>query len=126
VCGLNPHAGDKGLLGTEETRIISPAICRAQNKKIDVTGPLAADAVFYDVYKGSFDAVICMYHDQGLVALKMIGRDDSVNITMGLPFVRTSPGHGTALDIAKKGIASGKSTQEAIRTAINLCNGTNA
>lgn len=120
VCGLNPHAGDSGFLGREEIDIIAPAVRAAGRKGIDASGPHAADAVFYDAYKGLYDLVICMYHDQGLVALKMIGRDESVNITLGLPFIRTSPGHGTALDIAGKGIASAESMKEAIKTAVEM------
>lgn len=118
VCGLNPHAGEGGLLGDEEKNIITPAIDQAKKKKINATGPYPADAVFYDLYKGAFDAAICMYHDQGLVALKMIARDTSVNITLGLPIIRTSPGHGTALNIAGKNKASCDSMKEAIKTAV--------
>lgn len=120
VCGLNPHAGEGGTLGDEDDRIIAPAIERARDKSIDAYGPLAADAVFYKLYKGCYDCAICMYHDQGLVALKMIARDKSVNVTLGLPFIRTSPGHGTALDIAAKGIASSGSMKEAIKTAVGM------
>ncbi|MFC1807909.1 4-hydroxythreonine-4-phosphate dehydrogenase PdxA [Candidatus Omnitrophota bacterium] len=120
VCGLNPHAGDGGLLGREDDAIIAPAIAAARRKGVKAKGPLAADAVFYDIMKGRFDAVVCMYHDQGLVALKMIARDTAVNVTLGLPFVRTSPGHGTALDIAGKGIADSDSMKEAILTAVSL------
>lgn len=122
VCGLNPHAGEGGMLGDEDKRIIAPAIKEARRKKIVAEGPLAADAVFYKLRKGDYDCAVCMYHDQGLVALKMIGRDESVNITLGLPFIRTSPGHGTALDIASKGIASSESMKEAIKTAVEMYN----
>ncbi|NQT89778.1 MAG: 4-hydroxythreonine-4-phosphate dehydrogenase PdxA [Candidatus Omnitrophica bacterium] len=120
VCGLNPHAGEDGSLGSEEKSIIIPAVARIKKKGIDVYGPVAADAVFYDLLKGSYDAAVCMYHDQGLVALKMIARDESVNITLGLGFIRTSPGHGTALDIAKKGIASSRSMEKAIEAACSM------
>lgn len=120
VCGLNPHAGEAGTLGDEDERIIRPAVERARKKRIDAYGPLAADAVFYELYKGGYDCAVCMYHDQGLVALKMIARDKSVNVTLGLPFIRTSPGHGTALDIAAKGIASSQSMEEAIKTAVGM------
>jgi 4-hydroxythreonine-4-phosphate dehydrogenase len=120
VCGLNPHAGDNGLIGDEEKNIIIPAIRYAGKKGVDARGPLAADAVFFSLTKGAYDAVLCMYHDQGLVALKMIGRDNSVNITLGLPFIRTSPGHGTALDIAGKGIANPESMKQAIKTAVDM------
>lgn len=122
VCGLNPHAGEGGTLGDEEKRIIAPAIEKARKKRIDVYGPIAADVVFYQMYKGDYHAAICMYHDQGLVALKMLARDESVNITLGLPFIRTSPGHGTALDIAAEGIASPESMAEAIKTAVGMYN----
>lgn len=118
VCGLNPHAGDSGLLGNEEIDIIAPAVKVARRKKINVCGPYAADALFYDLHKGRYDAVICMYHDQGLVALKMLAREESVNITLGLPFIRTSPGHGTALDIAGRGTASAESMKQAIIVGI--------
>ncbi len=120
VCGLNPHAGDNGLIGDEERKIILPAIKDARRKGVNAKGPLAADGVFFDLMKGAYDAVLCMYHDQGLVALKMIGRNSSVNITLGLPFIRTSPGHGTALDIAGKGIANPDSMKQAIKTAIDM------
>jgi 4-hydroxythreonine-4-phosphate dehydrogenase len=120
VCGLNPHAGDNGLIGDEEKRIIIPAIRYARKKGVDARGPLAADAVFFDLTRGVYNAVLCMYHDQGLVALKMIGRNSSVNITLGLPFIRTSPGHGTALDIAGKGMANPESMKQAIKTAVDM------
>ena len=120
VCGLNPHAGDNGLIGDEERKIILPAIKDAERKGVNAKGPLAADGVFFDLMRGAYDAVLCMYHDQGLVALKMIGRDSAVNITLGLPFIRTSPGHGTALDIAGKGIASPESMKQAIKTAVDM------
>jgi 4-hydroxythreonine-4-phosphate dehydrogenase len=120
VCGLNPHAGDNGLIGDEEKKIIIPAIRYARKRGVDARGPLAADAVFFNLTKGAYDAVLCMYHDQGLVALKMIGRDNSVNITLGLPFIRTSPGHGTALDIAGRGIANAGSMKQAIKTAVDI------
>ncbi|MFH1867725.1 MAG: 4-hydroxythreonine-4-phosphate dehydrogenase PdxA [Candidatus Omnitrophota bacterium] len=120
VCGLNPHAGDSGLLGREEIDIIEPALRRLAKMRIKVFGPFAADAIFYDVGKGRYDAVICMYHDQGLVALKMVARDEAVNITLGLPMIRTSPGHGTALDIAGKGKACAESMKQAIITAVAM------
>jgi len=126
VCGLNPHAGDDGMLGKEEKRVISPAIKEAKKRGVNATNALAADGLFYDLYKKHYDAALCMYHDQGLVALKMVGRDNSVNITMGLPFIRTSPGHGTALDIAGKNIASFESMKESIITAVKLFKNTNA
>ena len=120
VCGLNPHAGEDGLIGDEEKRIIAPAIGLAKRKGLNINGPLPADGLFYDLLKGSYDAAFCMYHDQGLVALKMIGRNRSVNITLGLPFIRTSPGHGTALNIAGKGKADSGSMKQAIREAVKI------
>ena len=115
VAGLNPHAGEGGLLGSEERRIIAPAVRRAQ-----ATGPLPADTLFYKAYRGEFDAVVAMYHDQGLAPLKMIAFDTGVNVTLGLPFVRTSPDHGTARDIAGKGIARPDSMIAAINRAAKL------
>jgi 4-hydroxythreonine-4-phosphate dehydrogenase len=104
VCGLNPHAGEGGQLGTEEATVIEPAIRHAQ-ESIDVHGPFSADTLFYHAFRGDYDAVVAMYHDQGLVPLKMIGFERGVNWTLGLPFIRTSPDHGTAYDIAGKGVA---------------------
>jgi 4-hydroxythreonine-4-phosphate dehydrogenase len=120
VCGLNPHAGEGGELGTEEINIIGPAVHAVRGRGVDVSGPFAADALFYQVFKGDYEAVVAMYHDQGLVPLKMIGFDTGVNWTLGLPFIRTSPDHGTAYDIAGKGIANPSSMREAIRLALQL------
>jgi 4-hydroxythreonine-4-phosphate dehydrogenase len=123
VCGLNPHAGDNGLIGDEEKKIIIPAVKAAAGKGVNVRGPFAADGLFNRLLEGAYDAALCMYHDQGLVALKMIGRNEAVNITMGLPFVRTSPGHGTAIDIAGKGIANPESMKHAIKKAVEIYRG---
>jgi len=120
VAGLNPHAGEGGLLGHEEQRIIAPAIQSAKGKGIGVTGPWPADTLFHKAYHGEFDAVVAMYHDQGLAPLKMIAFDSGVNLTLGLPFVRTSPDHGTAFDIAGKGIANPASMIAAINLAAKL------
>ena len=120
VCGLNPHAGEGGELGTEEITIIGPAVRAVRNRGVDVSGPFAADALFYQVFKGDYEAVVAMYHDQGLAPLKMIGFESGVNWTLGLPFIRTSPDHGTAYDIAGKGIANPSSMREAIRLALQL------
>jgi len=120
VASLNPHGGEGGVLGDEEKRIIAPSIAKAKRKYKNICGPVAPDAVFYDAYKGRVDAVICMYHDQGLIPLKMIARDTGVNVTLGLPFVRTSPDHGTAFDIAGKGAADPSSMIEAIKMAVRL------
>ena len=115
VAGLNPHAGEGGLLGTEERRIIAPAI-----KRTRATGPWPADTLFHKAYRGEFDAVVAMYHDQGLAPLKMVAFDTGVNLTLGLPFVRTSPDHGTACDIVGKGIAKPDSMTAAINLAAKL------
>jgi 4-hydroxythreonine-4-phosphate dehydrogenase len=120
VCGLNPHAGEGGNLGTEEQMIITPAVQSCKARGLDAHGPLPADALFYYVLRGDYDAVIAMYHDQGLVPLKMIGFERGVNWTLGLPFVRTSPDHGTAFDIAGKNLANPSSMIEAIRLAKQL------
>jgi len=120
VCGLNPHAGEGGQLGTEEQTIIVPAVRAVQARGIDVVGPLAADTLFHYAYRGDYDAVVAMYHDQGLVPLKMIGFESGVNWTLGLPFIRTSPDHGTAYDIAGKGVADPSSMIAAIRLAKRL------
>jgi 4-hydroxythreonine-4-phosphate dehydrogenase len=120
VAGLNPHAGEGGLMGHEEQRIIVPAIQSAKRKGINVTGPWPADTLFHKAYRGEFDAVVAMYHDQGLAPLKMIAFDSGVNLTLGLPFVRTSPDHGTAFDIAGKGIANPGSMIAAINLAAQL------
>ena len=120
VCGLNPHAGEGGQFGDEEQTIITPAVRAAQTRGIEVVGPLAADALFYHAYRGEYDAVVAMYHDQGLAPLKMIGFENGVNWTLGLPFIRTSPDHGTAYDIAGQGKASPSSMRAAIRLAKQL------
>ncbi len=120
VCGLNPHAGEGGEMGTEEQTIITPAVRAAQSRQLDVAGPLAADALFYHALKGEFDAVVAMYHDQGLAPLKMIAFETGVNWTLGLPFIRTSPDHGTAYDIAGQGKANPSSMVAALRLARQL------
>jgi 4-hydroxythreonine-4-phosphate dehydrogenase len=120
VCGLNPHAGEGGKMGTEEQTTIGPAVVAAQRRNLDVIGPLSADALFYYAFKGDYDAVVAMYHDQGLVPLKMIGFETGVNWTLGLPFIRTSPDHGTAYDIAGQGKANPSSMLAAIRLAKQL------
>jgi len=120
VCGLNPHAGEGGRMGTEEQTTISPAILEMQRRGIDVVGPLSADALFYYAYKGDYDAVVAMYHDQGLVPLKMIAFEQGVNWTLGLPFIRTSPDHGTAYNIAGHNKANPSSMRAALRLAKQL------
>jgi len=120
VCGLNPHAGEGGKMGTEEQTLIAPAVKRAQAQGIDVVGPFSADALFYYVFRGDYDAVVAMYHDQGLVPLKMVAFEHGINWTLGLPFVRTSPDHGTASDIAGQGKANASSMIAALRLAKQL------
>lgn len=123
VAALNPHAGEAGLFGDEERRIIEPAIARARDAGIDVTGPIACDTLFSRAIGGEFDAVVAMYHDQGHVALKTIGFDRAVNVTLGLPIIRTSVAHGTAYDIAWRGLAETSSLIEAVRVAGRLVGG---
>jgi 4-hydroxythreonine-4-phosphate dehydrogenase len=120
VCGLNPHAGEGGEMGTEELTTIEPAVKSAKGRGFDVIGPMSADSLFYYAYRGDYDAVVAMYHDQGLVPLKMIGFETGINWTLGLPFVRTSPDHGTAYDIAGKGRADARSMMAAIGLAKKL------
>ena len=120
ICGLNPHAGDGGTLGTEEAEIIAPAIETARAKGLNVAGPVPADIIFFQCLENKYDAVVAMYHDQGLGPLKMHAFDCGVNVTLGLPIVRTSPDHGTAFDIAGKDIADSGSMIAAIETAIQL------
>ena len=120
VCGLNPHAGENGLFGDEEERVISPAIEIARRNGIDVRGPFPGDTIFIDAAAGKWDLVVAMYHDQGLIPVKLLGFDRAVNITIGLSIVRTSPDHGTAFDIAKKNLASPNSMKAAIELAVKL------
>ena len=120
VCGLNPHAGEGGQFGDEEIKIIAPTILAARKRGLDVIGPLSGDTVFHYALQGDFDVVVAMYHDQGLAPLKAVAFDTGVNWTLGLPFIRTSPDHGTAYDIAGKGIANPSSMIAAIRLAKQL------
>ncbi len=121
VCGLNPHAGEHGLFGErEEERIIAPAIAAARAKGWAVEGPLPPDTAFLPKYRQSCDAYICMYHDQGLIPLKALAFEDAVNVTLGLPIVRTSVDHGTAFDIAWKGLADPSSLFQAVKLAAQL------
>jgi 4-hydroxythreonine-4-phosphate dehydrogenase len=117
VAGLNPHAGEGGLFGREELTIIAPAIAAARQQGIDAQGPFAPDTVFMRARRGEFDIVIAMTHDHGLIPVKYLGIDQGVNVTLGLPFVRTSPDHGTAFDIAGQGIADPSSLIAALRWA---------
>jgi 4-phospho-D-threonate 3-dehydrogenase / 4-phospho-D-erythronate 3-dehydrogenase len=120
VAGLNPHAGEGGEFGDEEITTIAPTIQAMKKKGFDVVGPLSGDTVFHYALKGDFDAVVAMYHDQGLAPLKAVAFDSGINWTLGLPFIRTSPDHGTAYDIAGKGIANPGSMIAAIRLAKQL------
>lgn len=120
VAGLNPHAGEGGLFGREESRIITPAIKRAARRIKGLAGPISPDVIFNAALNGAYDAVIAMYHDQALIPFKLLYFDTGVNLTLGLPFVRTSPDHGTAFDIAGKGVANPSSMVEAIALASRL------
>jgi len=121
VAGLNPHAGEGGLFGDEEIRVIAPAIARARAEGIDALGPFPADVLFGEIYaRDGFDAVLAMYHDQGLIPVKQAAFGAAVNVTIGLPFIRTSPDHGTAFDIAGRGVARASSLVAAILLASDL------
>jgi 4-hydroxythreonine-4-phosphate dehydrogenase len=120
VTALNPHAGDGGLFGDEETRLIQPAVQAVRAEGVDVTGPWPSDTLFMRAAQGEFDGVVAMYHDQGHIALKLLGGWNAVNVTLGLPLVRTSVAHGTAYDIAGKGVADPTSLVEAVRVAAKL------
>ncbi|MEM1365715.1 MAG: 4-hydroxythreonine-4-phosphate dehydrogenase PdxA [Pseudomonadota bacterium] len=120
VCGLNPHAGEGGLFGTEEIEIIMPAIEAAKDEGMDASGPWPGDTVFMQARQGRFDVVVAQYHDQGLIPVKYLGVENGVNVTLGLPFVRTSPDHGTAFDIAGQGLADPASMKLALDYARQL------
>ena len=120
VCGLNPHAGEAGIMGEEDRRVVAPAVRAAARRGIAVSGPWPADTIFYRAMKGEFAAVVAMYHDQGLIPLKTVAFDSGVNLTLGLPIIRTSVDHGTAYDIAGKGLASPESLLSAIAVAVEL------
>ena len=120
VAGINPHAGENGLFGTEEIKEITPAVNRMKEKGINVEGPIPPDTVFLQAVKGKYDIVVAMYHDQGHIPLKLIGFNSGVNVTVGLPFIRTSVDHGTAFEIAWQGKANENSLVEAIKLSIKL------
>jgi 4-hydroxythreonine-4-phosphate dehydrogenase len=120
VAGLNPHAGENGAFGDEEVHIIAPAVRQAQAQGLITEGPFPADTIFVRTVRGEFDGVICLYHDQGLIPLKLLSWQDGVNVTIGLPIVRTSPDHGTAFDIAGQGVADPRSMQAAIALAVDM------
>lgn len=121
LCGLNPHAGEAGHFGDEEIRLLAPAVALARREGIDVSQPLPADTLFSPAMRPSFDTVVCCYHDQGLIPIKALSFGEAVNITLGLPFIRTSVDHGTALDRAGSGKVSYSSLVAAIRAAGAMC-----
>lgn len=121
VCGVNPHAGEGGLFGREDQDVVAPAVARLVDEGLDVTGPLPADTAFVRAARGEFDAVVAAYHDQGLVPVKLVAFGRAVNVTLGLPFVRTSVDHGTAFDIAASGTADPGSLLAAMALAASLC-----
>ena len=123
LCAVNPHASDGGLFGDEEARIVAPALDRLRAEGIDASGPIPADTVFTRAVRGEFDAVIAPYHDVGMAAFKTAAFGSGVNVTLGLPFPRTSPDHGTAIDIAGKGIANAGSMIEATLLAVRMASG---
>lgn len=120
LAGLNPHAGEDGALGTEDRDIVRPAVERLRAEGIDATGPTAADTMFHEAARKTYDAALAMYHDQGLIPIKTLAFDEGVNVTLGLPFVRTSPDHGTAFSIAGKGVASASSLKAALKLAADM------
>ena len=120
VAGLNPHAGEDGAIGTEDRDIIHPATIQLRKDGIDAFGPLPADTMFHDAARKRYDVAVCMYHDQALIPAKALGFDDSVNVTLGLPFIRTSPDHGTAFGIAGQGIANESSLVAALKMAADI------
>lgn len=117
LCGLNPHAGENGALGAEESAVLRPALKKLKQHGLNIEGPVPADTVFYHARKGRYDAVIAMYHDQGLAPLKTVAFETGVNVTLGIPIVRTSPDHGTAFDIAGRGLADPESMVRAVKCA---------
>ncbi|HEX5037508.1 MAG TPA: 4-hydroxythreonine-4-phosphate dehydrogenase PdxA [bacterium] len=123
VAALNPHAGESGMFGAEEKKIILPAVKKTKERGWNVSGPFPADTVYHRAVKGEFDCVVSMYHDQGLIPLKLLHFDEAVNITLGLPFIRTSVDHGTAFDIAGKNLADASSMIAAILTAAEMARG---
>ena len=120
IAGLNPHAGEDGTMGREEIEIIAPAVARLREQGHDAFGPLSADTLFHDEARKSYDAALCMYHDQALIPIKTLAFDHAVNVTLGLPFVRTSPDHGTAFDLAGTGRANPSSLLAALKLARRL------
>ena len=123
LAGLNPHAGEGGVLGREDDEVLAPVVAACRDRGIDVSGPWPADTVFSRAARGAFDAVIACYHDQGLIPVKLLAFGQAVNVTIGLPFIRTSPDHGTAFDIAGQNMADAGSLVEAVRLAARLARG---
>lgn len=126
VCGLNPHAGEDGLMGTEDRDVLAAAVAAARDERIDARGPFPADTIFVRAVRGEFDAVIANYHDQGLIPVKLVAFGRAVNVTLGLPIIRTSVDHGTAFDIARTGVAEEGSLVEAILLAARLAHSSHA
>jgi 4-hydroxy-L-threonine phosphate dehydrogenase PdxA len=124
LCALNPHAGEAGLFGEEEGEVLQPAVAALRAEGLEVSGPYPADTLFVRAIRGEFDAVIANYHDQGLIPVKLAAFGRAVNVTLGLPFVRTSVDHGTGFDIVEKGVADGGSLVEAMRAAVELARST--
>ena len=120
MCGLNPHAGEQGLMGTEERDVLAPAIAACRARGVDVHGPFPADTIFGRAVRGEFDAVVACYHDQGLIPIKLVAFGRAVNVTLGLPIIRTSVDHGTAFDIAGQGVADASSLIAAVQLAARL------
>jgi 4-hydroxythreonine-4-phosphate dehydrogenase len=120
ISGLNPHAGEDGAMGTEDRDVVAPAISALRAEGIDAFGPLPADTMFHATARARYDVALCMYHDQALIPAKALAFEEAVNVTLGLPFVRTSPDHGTAFDIAGKGVASPDSLIAALKLAGKL------
>jgi 4-hydroxy-L-threonine phosphate dehydrogenase PdxA len=122
LAGLNPHAGEHGVIGREDDDVLAPAVAASRARGIDVAGPFPADTVFVRAMRGEFDAVVACYHDQGLIPVKLIAFGEAVNVTLGLPIIRTSVDHGTAFDIAGKGVANPESLIHAVLLAAKLAN----
>jgi 4-hydroxythreonine-4-phosphate dehydrogenase len=120
VAAINPHAGENGMFGDDDDRLIAPAVKHCAAEGVSVSGPHSADSLYYRAHRGEFDVVIAPYHDQGLIPVKLIAHGDSTNVTLGLPYVRTSPDHGTALPIAGKGVADPEGMLSAMRCAVDL------
>jgi 4-hydroxythreonine-4-phosphate dehydrogenase len=120
IAGLNPHAGEDGSLGSEDQTIVAPAVAALRSEGIDARGPLSADTMFHAAARKKYDCAVCMYHDQALIPIKTLAFDDGVNVTLGLPFIRTSPDHGTAFNIAGTGQANPSSLIAALKLAARM------